>query len=232
MRPQVVRTRLRNFEIDKSADRQRARHEDQPIDLRRVPPRATDGDRLTVAQFILGFADGLDQHLQRLPNQHLVLTQRDRLLRFHDRVAALLRNGCRHRGQFECDGFRARLRRVGEDPHVVELLLLNEIEQGLKLPVGLAWVADNERRAHHNVGHLGTSVIDQAAGHGDVAGAVHVPQHGRVGVLDRHVEIGQKGIVFGHDVDHAQSERAGVDVEHAQPGKIGHTLHDLLKQTW
>ena len=128
MCPQVVRTRLRDFEIDKRADRQHSRHEDQPIDLRRVPSRATDGDRLTVAHFILGFADGLDQHLQRLPHQRLVLTQRERLLRFHDRVAALLSNGCRHRGQIECDGFRARLRRVSEDPDVVELLLLHETE--------------------------------------------------------------------------------------------------------
>ena len=221
MRPQVVRTCLRNLEIDKSADRQRARHEDQPIDLRRVPPRATDGDRLTVARFILGFADGLDQHLQRLPTSTWFLRSE---IACCASMIALRRSfaiACRHRGQIECDRLRARLRRVGEDPDVVELLLLNEIEQGLKLPVGLAWVADDERRAHHNVGHLGTSVIDQAAGHGDVAGAVHVPQHGRVGVLDRHVEIGQKRIVLGHDVDHAQSERAGVDVEHAQPGRSG-----------
>ena len=38
--------------------------------------------------------------------------------------------------------------------------------------------------------------------------------------------------MLGHDVDHAQCERAGVDVEQAQPGEVGHTLHDLGKQTW
>ena len=65
----------------------------------------------------------------------------------------------------------------------------------------------------------------------DVAGAVHVPQHGRVGVLDRHVEVGQQRVVLGHDVDHAQGQRAGVDVEQAQPGEIGHTLHDLREKT-
>jgi hypothetical protein len=100
MRPQVVRTRLRDLEIDKRADRQRARHEDQSIDLRRVPAGAADGDRLGVPCLVLSLelADGLDQHLQRLAHQRLVLAQRDCLLRFHDRVAALLRNVCRHRG--------------------------------------------------------------------------------------------------------------------------------------
>jgi hypothetical protein len=70
MRPQVVRTRLRDLEIDKRADRQRARHEDEPVNLRRVPPRAADGDRLGVARLVLGLelklADRLDQHLQSL----------------------------------------------------------------------------------------------------------------------------------------------------------------------
>jgi hypothetical protein len=75
MRPQVVRTRLRDLQIDKRADRQRTRHEDQSVDLRRMASRATDGDRLGVAGFVLGLADRLDQHLQRLPQQRLVLAQ-------------------------------------------------------------------------------------------------------------------------------------------------------------
>jgi hypothetical protein len=130
MRPQVVRTHLRDLEIDKRADRQRPRHEDQSVDLRRMASRAADGDRLGAASlvFSLELADGLDQHLQRLPHQRLVLAQRDRLLRFHDRVAALLGHVCRHGGQIEGDRLRARLRRVGEDPDVVELLLLDKIE--------------------------------------------------------------------------------------------------------
>jgi hypothetical protein len=73
---------------------------------------------------------------------------------------------------------------------VVEPLLLNEVEQGLELPVGLAGVADNKRGAHHDVRHLRMGMVDEAAGHGDVTGTVHIPQHGRVGVLDRHVEVG------------------------------------------
>jgi hypothetical protein len=93
MRPQIVRTRLRDLEIDKRADRQGARHEDEAVDLRCMPPRAADGDRLGVARFVLGLelelADRLDQHLQRLTHQRLVLAQRDRLLRLHDRVAPL-----------------------------------------------------------------------------------------------------------------------------------------------
>jgi hypothetical protein len=63
MRPQVVRTRFRDFEIDKRPERQCTRYEDQSIDLRRVPPRAADRDRLTVARFVLGIADGLDKDL-------------------------------------------------------------------------------------------------------------------------------------------------------------------------
>jgi hypothetical protein len=182
-----------------------------------MPSRAADRDRLGAAclVFSLELADGLDQHLQRLAHQRLVLAQRDRLLRFHDRVAALFGNVCRHRGQIEGDRLRARLRRVGEDPDMVELLLLDKIKQGLELLVGLAGVADDQRGAHHDVWHPGAGVIDQAAGHGDIAGAVHVPQHSRVGVLDRHVEVGQERVVLGHDVDHAQRQRAGVDVEQA-----------------
>jgi hypothetical protein len=70
MRPQVVRTHLRDLEIDKRADRQRPRHEDQSVDLRRMASRAADGDRLGAAclVFSLELADGLDKHLQRLPN--------------------------------------------------------------------------------------------------------------------------------------------------------------------
>jgi hypothetical protein len=87
---------------------------------------------------------------------------------------------------------------------VVELLLPDKIVQRLELPVGLAGVADDQSGAHHDIRHPGARMIDQAAGHGDVAGAIHVPQHGRVGVLDRHVEVGQERVMFGHDVDHAQ----------------------------
>jgi hypothetical protein len=79
MRPQVVRTRLRDLEIDKRADRQLARHEDEAVDFRRMPPRAADGDRLGVSRFDrsleLELTDRLDQHLQRLTHQRLVLAQ-------------------------------------------------------------------------------------------------------------------------------------------------------------
>ena len=63
MRPQVVRTRLRDLEIDKRPDRQRTRHEDQPIDLRCVSARAADRDRLGTACLVFSLADGLDQDL-------------------------------------------------------------------------------------------------------------------------------------------------------------------------
>jgi hypothetical protein len=68
MRPQIVRTRLRDLEIDKRADRLRAWHEDQSVDLRRVPAGTADGDRLAVSRFVLGLADRLDQDLQRPPD--------------------------------------------------------------------------------------------------------------------------------------------------------------------
>jgi hypothetical protein len=73
MRPQVVRTHLRDLEIDKRADRQRPRHEDQSVDLRRMASRAADGDRLGVARLVLGLADRLDQHLHPRAHQRLVL---------------------------------------------------------------------------------------------------------------------------------------------------------------
>ena len=110
---------------------------------------------------------------------------------------------------------------------MIELLLLHKVEQRLELLIGLAGVADDECRAHHDVRHPGAGVVDQAAGHGDVTGTVHGPQHGWVRVLDRHIKVGQKRVVLGHDVNHAQRQRAGVNVEHAQPEKIRDAFHDL-----
>ena len=65
MRPQIVRTRLRDLEIDERADRHLARHEDETVNLRCVPPGAAYGDRLAAARFVfrLEFTDRLDQHL-------------------------------------------------------------------------------------------------------------------------------------------------------------------------
>jgi hypothetical protein len=203
MRPQVIWTRLRDLKIDKRPDWQRARYEDQSIDLRRVASRAANGDRFRAARLVFSLADGLEQHLQRLAHQRLVLAQRNRLLRFHDRVAALFGDAGRHRGQIQGDRFRARLRRIGEDPDVIEFLLFDKIEQRLELLIGLTGIADDQGGAHHDVRHPGAGMVDEAARHGDVAGAVHVPQHDRVGVLDRHVEVGQERVVLGHDVDHA-----------------------------
>ena len=77
MRPQVVRTRLRDLEIDERAERQDAGDKDQSVDLRRVPSRAANGDRLSVARFVFRLADRLDEHLQRLSHQRLVLAERD-----------------------------------------------------------------------------------------------------------------------------------------------------------
>jgi hypothetical protein len=73
MRPQVVRTCLRDLQIDKRPNRQCARHEDQAVDLRRVAPRAADRDRLRVARFVLGLADRLDEDLHRSAYERLVL---------------------------------------------------------------------------------------------------------------------------------------------------------------
>jgi hypothetical protein len=75
-----------------------------------VPPRAADRDRLAVAHFVLGLANGLDQDLHRRAQQGLVLAQRDRLLCRHDCVATLLGDLCRHGRQIEGNGLGARLR--------------------------------------------------------------------------------------------------------------------------
>lgn len=86
---------------------------------------------------------------------------------------------------------------------MVKLLLPDEVEQRLELPVGLAGVADDEGGAHHDIRHPGAGMVDETAGHGDVAGTVHVPKDGWVSVLDRHIEVGQQCVVLSHDVDHA-----------------------------
>lgn len=57
MGPQIVRTRLRDLQIEKLTDGELSRHEVKSVDLRHVPSRAVDGDWLAVARFVLGFAD-------------------------------------------------------------------------------------------------------------------------------------------------------------------------------
>ena len=230
MRPEIVRAGLRDLQIGKRADLERPWHDDQAVDFRRVAAGAADGDRLRVALVVLSLTDGLDQDLQRLPDERLILAQGDRLLRLHDGVAAFLRDLRRYMRQVERHRLRARLRGVGEDADVIELLLPDEVEQGLELRVRLPRIADDEGGAHDQVRQPLPGVIDETARHIDAAGPVHVAQHRRIGVLDRHVEVGQEHIVLGQDVDHAQGERTGVDVEHAQPGEVGHALGNLLQE--
>ena len=74
-------------------------------------------------------------------------------------------------------------------------------------------------------------MIDQAAGHVRIAGAVHGAQDIAIGMLERHVEVGQKRVVLGHHVDHPQRQDGRVDVEHAQTqGKFGNAFDDRLEQ--
>jgi hypothetical protein len=65
MSPEIVRTRFRDLEFDKRADRQLAGHKNETIDLRGMPTRAPDGYRLAAPRFVfrLELSDRLDQHL-------------------------------------------------------------------------------------------------------------------------------------------------------------------------
>jgi hypothetical protein len=65
MRPQIVRSSIRDLEVDKRAELQLARDEDQAVDFWRVPSRAANGDRLGAACVVFGLelADGFYEHL-------------------------------------------------------------------------------------------------------------------------------------------------------------------------
>jgi len=55
-----------------------------------VPARPANRDRLGAPALVFHLADGFDEHLQRPPDQGLVLLERDSLLQLHDRGAPRL----------------------------------------------------------------------------------------------------------------------------------------------
>jgi hypothetical protein len=125
------------------------------------------------------------------------------------RLCLLLGNALSERG-----GFGPFFGRVSEHADMVELSFGDESRQRLELRFGLSRKADDECCPHDGVGKLGSGVLDQAAGHVDVAGSVHRPQHVSVGVLDGHVQIGEQRVMLGHDVNHFEGQQAWIDVQH------------------
>lgn len=108
-RPEIVGTRLRHRSRNQLPDRLRARHKDQAVDFRCVPPGAPNRDRLRLPCLVLGLALRLDQNLERFSYQLTVLAERDRLLRFHDGVAPLFGGRGRNGRRIERGRFGARL---------------------------------------------------------------------------------------------------------------------------
>lgn len=86
---------------------------------------------------------------------------------------------------------------------MVEFHLLDESQQGLKLLVRLAGVANDEGGPHSQVVELRPGVIHESAGHLNIARPVHRAQDGLIGVLDRHVQIGQERLVLCHHIHHS-----------------------------
>lgn len=194
-----------------------------------MPAAPADRDRLGITPFVFDLPDCFDQNFKRLPNQCPVLFQRDPLLEFHDRRPALLGNRLWN-GVRQERALGLFLERVSKDADVTERHLFDEVVQSLELFLGLAWVADDQGRAHRHVRQPLAGMIDQPAGHLDIAGTAHISQHRGIGVLNRHVQIGHEHPVLSHHINHPEREQAGVDIEHPEPGEIGNLVGNHLEQ--
>lgn len=113
---------------------------------------------------------------------------------------------------------------------MIEGHFFDEVVQPLELLIRLTGVSDDEGRAHRNIRQPLAGMGDEPAGHLDIARPAHIPQDRRIGVLNRHIEIGHKHAVLGHHIHRPEREQAGIDVEHPEPGEIGHLIGDHLEQ--
>ena len=94
---------------------------------------------------------------------------------------------------------------------MIEALALEEAHQVLEVLFGFAGEPHDQRGAQHRIGELVADLIQQAVVHIRLPGAVHRPQHLRMAVLQRQIQI-------RHHIGHLPVGRQHV---WGQPGGIG-----------
>src|SRR3954465_10449811 len=93
----------------------------------------------------------------------------------------------------EVGGISAVLTREREEPGPVELCLLDEAQQLVVVVLGLARIADDERRAERRLWFPAADVSDALEEAGAVAPATHPPQEPLGHMLEREVEVRDAG---------------------------------------
>ena len=122
-------------------------------------------------------------------------------------------------------GPRALLGRVGKHGAVVELLVLKEVEQLLRLLIRLAGKASHGRRAKHHAGNLLAQVRKEGGELLRRPLAAHALEHGSRAVLDGDVDVGQHLRDVANCGDELLGHALGLQVENAHPATVG--AHDL-----
>ena len=148
-------------------------------------------------------------------------------------MPALLFDFLRHRVRQRVRG-RVAHGLVAEATDAVELGLLEPVEQRLKVLLGLAGEADDERRADGELGDRGAPLADPLQRLRLGGGPLHRFQDLRARVLERHVEIRQQ-LARGHQRDQLVDVRIRIHVVQAHPraelaecrGEIRHARGDL-----
>ncbi len=105
---------------------------------------------------------------------------------------------------------------VLEAADAVELGFAHPVEQELEVFLGLARKADDERRAHGEIGADLAPLGDAVRGLLLMRGAAHGLQHCGRRMLERDVEIGED-LSLGHQRNDVVHVRVGIDVVHAHP---------------
>src|ERR1700754_4785673 len=107
------------------------------------------------------FARAFDEHVELAPDEGLVLPAGDLALRRHQ-LSPAVRDDDRLHLAVLFEALRGLLVRVLEDADVIELGPLDEAHELAEVGVGLAGVADDERRPEEQVRYCLPPALDHA----------------------------------------------------------------------
>ncbi|MPM44806.1 hypothetical protein SDC9_91488 [bioreactor metagenome] len=87
----------------------------------------------------------------------------------------------------------------------------------MKLLFRFAGKADHERRTQHELRRVFGNVVQHAEDMLLISAPVHSPEHLVLGVLQRHIEVGNDLFASAEAVDELGSYGIGIGIEHAEP---------------